>query len=124
MNKVILMGRMVRDPELKRTNSGTAVCTFTVAVNRQKKDDPADFIPCTVWQDTAEFVSKYFSKGQMIAVVGRWQVRTYTDKNGDKKRVDECKVESVYFGGDKKKSADISAEDFDELDETSGDLPF
>ena len=124
MNKVILMGRMTKDPELKYTNNGTAVTSFTVAVNRQKKDDPADFINCVAWKNTAEFVSKYFGRGQMIAVVGRWQTRSYVDKDGHNRTVNECVVDSVYFGGDKKKSADISAEDFEELDEISGEFPF
>ena len=124
MNQVILMGRMARDPELKHTNSGTAVCSFTVAVSRKKKDDPADFINCVAWQNAAEFISKYFGKGQLIAIVGRWQTRNYTDKNGDKKRVDECVVDSVYFGGDMKKTtSEVKAEEFEELDDT-GDLPF
>ena len=121
MNKVILMGRMTKDPELKYTNSGTAVTSFTIAVNRQKKDDPADFINCVAWKNTAEFVSKYFGRGQMIAVVGRWQTRSYVDKEGHNRTVNECVVDSVYFGGDKKKTEDIT--EYEDIEDT-GDLPF
>ena len=122
MNQVILMGRMARDPELKHTNSGTAVCSFTVAVNRKKKDDPADFIDCVAWQNMAEFISKYFGKGQMIAVVGRLQIRGYTDKNGINRREKEVIADNVYFCGDKKKPT--AAEKFEELEETFDELPF
>ena len=121
MNKVILLGRITKDPELKYTNSGTAVTSFTIAVNRQKKDDPADFINCVAWKNTAEFVSKYFGRGQMIAVVGRWQTRSYVDKEGHNRTVNECVVDSVYFGGDKKKTEDIT--EYEDIEDT-GDLPF
>ena len=122
MNKVILLGRLTKDPQLRRTNSGKAVTSFTVAVNRQKKDDPADFIDCVAWENTAEFVSKYFGKGQMIAVSGRLQIRDYTDKDNQKHRVYEVVVDNVYFGGDKaeKKTA---AENFEELEDNER-LPF
>lgn len=105
LNKIILMGRLVADPELKTTQSGVAVCRFKVAVDRpyqKDKEKQADFIPCTAWCNTAEFVSKYFSKGKMIIVEGSLRNSDYTDKNGIKHYSMDVSADNVSFGGDKK----------------------
>ena len=104
LNKVILMGRLVRDPELKTTNSDISVCKFTVAVNRpyqKDKEQQADFINVTAWRGTAEFVSKYFSKGKMIIVEGKLQNNDYTDKDGVKHYSMVVQADNVNFGGSK-----------------------
>lgn len=106
MNKVILMGRLTADPELRMTQSQTAVCRFTVAVdrdfaNKQTGEREADFINCTAWKNTAEFVSKYFSKGKMIAVEGALRNDNYTDNNGVKHYSMNVLVDKVHFCGDK-----------------------
>lgn len=103
MNKAILMGRMTADAELKRTPGsqknpdGTSVCAFTLAVNRRGKDAGADFIDCVAWGKTAEFICKYFSKGQMMNVAGRIQTRTWEDKEGHKRKSTELVIEEVDF---------------------------
>lgn len=105
LNKIILMGRLVADPEIKTTPSGVAVCRFKVAVDRpyqKDKEKQADFIPCTAWRNTAEFVSKYFSKGKMIIVEGSLRNNDYTDKNGIKHYSMDVQADNVSFGGDKK----------------------
>lgn len=108
MNKVILMGRLARDPELQTTPQGTPVCRFTVAVDRRfsGKDGQrqADFISCTAWRQTAEFVAKWFSKGRMIAVVGSLQTRTWDDKDGKKQYATDVIVDEAYFTGSKSDS--------------------
>ena len=96
LNKIILMGRLTRDPELRRTESGTAVCSFSIAVDR-------DFIDIVAWRATAEFVSKYFTKGRMAVVEGRLQIRDWTDKEGGKRRSAEVIADNVYFGDSKPK---------------------
>lgn len=104
LNKIILMGRMVRDPELNQTNSGIAVCKFTVAVNRpyqKDKEKQADFINVTAWRGTAEFVSKYFNKGSIIIVEGKLQNNDYTDKDGVKHYSMQVMADGVNFGGSK-----------------------
>lgn len=101
MNKAILMGRLVKDPELRSTTNGTAVTTFTVAIDRKGKEKVTDFLPCVAWRQTAEFVAKYFTKGRMILVVGEIQTREYTDKAGNKRTVTEIVVDEVSFCGDK-----------------------
>lgn len=104
LNKIILMGRLVADPEIKTTPSGVAVCRFKVAVDRpyqKDKEKQADFIPCTAWRNTAEFVSKYFSKGKMIIAEGSLRNSDYTDKNGVKHYSMDVQVDNVSFGGDK-----------------------
>ena len=104
MNKVILMGRLTRDPELKYTAvNNTAVCTFSLAVPRRVKGE-VDFISCQAWQKTAEFISKYFQKGSMIAVVGRIQTRTWEDNEGKKRYITEVIVDEAYFTGSKSKT--------------------
>lgn len=106
LNKIVLMGRLTRDPELKRTQSGTAVTSFALAVDRdfksQNGEKETDFIDIVAWRNTAEFVSKYFSKGRMAVVEGRLQARGWEDKDGNKRRTAEVIAESIYFGDSKK----------------------
>ena len=131
LNRIIVMGRMTRDPELRRTNSGTAVASFTVAVDRdfksQSGEKETDFIDIVAWRNTAEFVSKYFSKGRMAVVEGRLQLRDWTDKNGNKRRSAEIVADSVYFGDSKRDGGDTAQSEpqsgFSEV-EDDGDLPF
>ena len=111
LNKIILVGRMVRDPELKTTNSGIAVCKFTVAVNRpyqKDKEKQADFINVTAWRGTAEFVSKYFNKGSIIIVEGKLQNNDYTDKEGVKHYSMQVVADNVNFGGSKSDNSSTS----------------
>lgn len=125
MNKIILMGRLTRDPALKQTDSGTAVCSFTLAVDRRGKERVTDFIDCVAWRQTAEFVKKYFVKGQMLALDGRLQLRDWTDSDGHKRRNAEVVVDGVYFTGSKAERTAPAADDVD-LDETDDEdeLPF
>ena len=130
LNKVIVMGRMVRNPELRRTNSGTAVASFTIACDRDFKSDggerEADFIECVAWRNTAEFVSKYFTKGRLAVVSGRLQTRNWTDKEGNKRKATEIVAESVYFGDSKREELQSYAapqESFAELPD-DGEIPF
>lgn len=105
LNEIILMGRLTRDPEIRYTNSGIPVASFTIAVDRDFKKDgesETDFIDITAWRNTAEFVSKHFSKGRMAVVSGRLQIRTWNDKDGNKRRNAEVVAENVYFGDSKK----------------------
>lgn len=107
LNKSVLMGRLTRDPELRRTESGTAVTSFTLAVERDFKDKATgeketDFIDIVAWRNTAEFVSKYFSKGRMAIVEGRLQIRPWTDRDGNKRKSAEIVADNVYFGDSKK----------------------
>ena len=110
MNKVILMGRLTKDPEVRYTQStNTMVTSFTLAVNRrfvkQGEERQADFINIVAWNKTAEFVSKYFSKGQQVGVIGRIQTRNYDNEEGIKHYVTEVIAEEVYFAGEKKEKA-------------------
>ena len=101
LNHIVLMGRLTADPILRRTSSGTAVAEFTLAVDRDYGKDSGketDFITCVAWRGTAEFVSKYFSKGQMAVVSGRLQIRSWEGKDGKKQRSAEVVAENVYFG--------------------------
>ena len=135
LNRIIVMGRMTRDPELRRTNSGTAVASFTVAVDRdfksQSGEKETDFIDVVAWRNTAEFVCKYFSKGRMAVVEGRLQLRDWTDKDGNKRRSAEIVSDSVYFGDSKRDGGDAAQSEpqsepqsgFSEV-EDDGDLPF
>ena len=109
LNHIVIMGRLVRDPELRRTGSGVAVASFRVAVDRDfaPKDGgerKADFIDCVAWRQTGEFVSKYFTKGSMIVVSGRLQIRNWTDKDGNKRTSAEVVVANAYFGDSKRDS--------------------
>ena len=132
LNKIVLMGRLTRDPELRRTQSGTAVASFTLAVDRDYKpqdgERETDFIDIVAWRGTAEFVSKYFSKGRMAVVEGRLQVRDWTDKDGNKRRSTEVIADNVYFGDSKRSESGTPTEtagEFQELpEEEKGELPF
>lgn len=143
LNRIFIQGRLTRDPELRHTQSGTAVASFSVAVDRAFKDKTTgkketDFIDCVAWRHTGEFVQKYFSKGSMAVVVGRLQMRDWTDKDGNKRRSAEIVVEDVYFGGDSHKTSDdtfhaVSGENataggteakFEVLADNDSELPF
>ncbi|MBU5435877.1 single-stranded DNA-binding protein [Pseudoflavonifractor sp. MSJ-37] len=107
LNRIILMGRLTRDPELRHTQTGTAVASFSLAVDRDFKDKQTgekatDFIDIVAWRSTAEFVSRYFTKGRMAVVEGRLQLRDWTDQNGNKRRSAEVVADNVYFGDSKR----------------------
>lgn len=138
LNRIDIMGRMTRDPELRRTNAGKAVASFTVAVDRDFGEKETDFIECVAWGNTAEFISKYFTKGGMIVVSGRLQIRSWNDKDGNKRRTAEVVADNVYFGESKKQethtgfipnesvpaSYSAPAQDFAMLDDDDAQLPF
>ena len=110
LNKIIIMGRLTADPELRRTGTGVAVTSFTLAVerdysSREGGEKETDFIDCVAWRNTGEFVAKHFAKGRMAIVSGRLQIRGYTDKDGNKRRVAEVIADSVYFGESKNSAA-------------------
>ena len=117
LNKIILMGRLTRDPELRRTGTGTAVTSFSLAVDRdfksQSGEKETDFIDIVAWRSTAEFVSKYFTKGRMAVVEGRLQIRDWTDKDGGKRRSAEVIADNVYFGDSKPKEDGAPSADAD-----------
>ena len=120
LNKIIIMGRLTRDPELRRTGSGTAVTSFSLACDRdfksQSGDKETDFIEVVAWKNTAEFVSKYFSKGRMAVVEGRLQIRDWTDKAGNKRTTAEVVADNVYFADSKRsESNDNQKENFNAL---------
>ena len=106
LNKAIIMGRLVADPELKTTGAGTSVCSFTVAVDRrfvkQGEERQTDFIDCVAWRTTAEFLAKYFTKGRMVNVVGSIQKRNWEDKEGNKRQTTELIADEINFCGDKR----------------------
>ena len=109
LNHITIMGRLTRDPELRRTGSGIAVASFTVAVDRdfasrESGERETDFIDCVAWRQTGEFVSKYFTKGSMAVVSGRLQIRSWTDKDGNKRRTAEVVADNVYFGESRRNS--------------------
>ena len=115
LNNIVIMGRLTRDPELRRTGSGVAVASFTLAVDRDfsAKDGgekETDFIDCVAWRQAGEFVSKYFTKGRMACVSGRLQIRNWTDKDGNKRRNAEVIADNVYFA-DSKNAADNGGRD-------------
>lgn len=129
LNKVILMGRICRDLELKHTPNNTPVCAFSLAVDRDRKDangnKVTDFLECTAWSKTAEFMHSYMGKGQLIAVVGAVQTRKWTDKNGNNRVSVEIKVDEAHFAESKKDKTpprSAPADDFSELDDS--DCPF
>ena len=153
LNKVFIMGRLTRDPELRRTQSGTAVTSFSLAVDRdfksQSGEKETDFIDVVAWRSTAEFVAKYFTKGRMAVVEGRLQIRDWKDKDGNNRRSAEVIAENIYFGDSKRDGAGSDfapaygapdrgysspvggyaapmggADHFAEIDEEDGDLPF
>lgn len=133
LNHIVIMGRMTRDPELRRTQSGKAVTSFTLACDRDFKADDgptADFVDVVTWGATAEFVDKYFAKGRMAVVSGRLQIRGWTDKEGDRHRATEIVADRVYFGGpkpDRRGEADDAGfqapSEFAELEDDS-EMPF
>lgn len=131
LNSITLMGRMTKDPELRRTESGLAVTSFSLACERdyapQGGEREIDFIDVVCWRSTAEFVEKYFTKGRMAVVTGRLQIRGWTDKEGNKRRSAEILADHVYFG-DSKRDGDSQEpkSDFTEIanDEEDGNLPF
>ena len=146
MNKVILMGRLTRDPEMRQTPNGVAVCSFSIAVNRRFAKDGqqnADFINCTAWRQQAEFICKYFQKGAMIAVVGNLQSRSWENQEGKRQYATDVVVDEVYFTGSRGDSqgssegyytpsqpkaddgfGDIDAMGFHTMDGSEDDLPF
>ena len=133
LNHICIMGRLTRDPELRRTANGTAVTSFTVAVDRDFTNDDGsrdtDFIDCIAWKTLAETVNRYFAKGRMAVVHGRLQIRSYTDQEGTKRRAAEIVADRVYFGDSKKEGAkpEYNApqpQDFSEVTEEDPDRPF
>ena len=128
MNKVVLMGRLTRDPETRYTQgNNTAVCSFSLAVNRRVKQEgqpDADFINVVAWAKTAEFVGKYFTKGQQVAVIGRIQTRDYDNKEGKKVFVTEVVAEEVYFADSKKEQSNATTSAGFMTVEGDSDLPF
>jgi single-strand DNA-binding protein len=129
LNKVVMMGRLVKNPELRRTGSGVAVTSFTIAVDRdfaekQSGQKETDFVDCVAWRQTGEFVDKYFSKGKMAVVVGRLQFRSWTDKDGNKRKNAEVVVENVYFGDSKTENNNEPVNNFAAIEETDFGLPF
>lgn len=132
MNVVILIGRLTADPELKTTNNGVSVTSFSIAVDREyTKEKQTDFINCVAWRNNAEFISKYFTKGQMIALRGTLQQNNYTDKDGNKRTSYNVVVDSANFCGGKEKNtsldinfSQVNTSDFEEVDMSENDLPF
>ena len=144
LNHITIMGRLVRDPELRRTGNGLPVASFTVAVdrdwpNKETGEKETDFIDCVAWRQTGEFVSKYFTKGSMIVVSGRLQIRPWVDKDGNKRKSAEIVADNVYFGESKKKEetkpvttnywdnpyyVKPAVNDFAMLDDDDAQLPF
>ena len=129
MNNICIIGRLCAQPEIKTTTSGVSVCSVNVAVDRDYKvngEKATDFIPCVFWRGTAEFVGKYFSKGDMIAVVGSLESRKYKDKDGNNRTVWEVKADKVNFCGGKKETSQDNTPTFEDAsDELSDeDLPF
>ena len=136
LNTIVTMGRLTRDPELRYTQNQTPVASFTLAVDRDFSgrdgaEKQTDFIDCVAWRSSAEFISKYFSKGRMAVVAGRLQLRDWTDKDGNKRRSAEVVSDHIYFGDSKKDSGTQSAEpaaygsqQFTELEDEDEDLPF
>lgn len=130
LNHSIIMGRLAGDPELRRTGTGKAVVSFTVACDKPGKDSGASFIPCVAWEKTAEFIDNYFAKGNPIAVEGRIESRQYETKDGQKRTVVELVVSQAHFCGKKEESATTGrtaaapAQDFGYLSGTDTELPF
>ena len=138
LNHIVLMGRLTRDPELRHTGNGTAVASFSLAVDRdfksQSGEKETDFVDIVAWRSTADFVSKFFTKGRMAVVEGRLQLRDWKDKDGNNRRSAEVVAEHVYFGGSKKETGsaapqaaaqDGTAPALEELPECDDDgLPF
>lgn len=125
INKVILMGRLTKDPELRRTGNQTPVCTFSIAVdNGYGENKHTDFINCVAWNKTAEFVSNYFTKGKMIIVIGRISTRSWETQDGKKAYATEVTASEVSFGESKSENPSAAKDDFTPLDEADDDLPW
>lgn len=126
LNHTVLMGRLTRDPELRYTGTQKPVASFTLAVDRDGKDNGCDFIDCVAWNSTAEFVNKYFGKGRMAVVSGKLQIREWTDKDGNKRRSAEVVVRDIYFGDSKRNddSANQNMGDFAPITDDDTQLPF
>lgn len=129
LNHIVIMGRLGKDPELRRTQSGVAVATFNVAVDRDFKDKATgqratDWITCVAWRSTAEFVEKYFAKGSQVLVAGRLQMRDWTDKDGNKRISAEVQAENVYFAGAKIEGGRRELPEFEVMDDDDQDMPF
>lgn len=117
LNRITVMGRLTRDPELRKTNSGLSCANFSLAVERDIADSQTgkretDFIDCVAWRATADFVSKYFQKGSMAVVSGRLQIRAWQDKNGNNRRTAEIVTDNIYFGSSKKDPQGPAASDY------------
>ena len=126
LNKIFIMGRLTRDPELRRTQTGTPVASFSLAVDRDFKDKTTgeratDFIDVVAWRQTAEFVTRYFTKGRMAVVEGRLQIRDWTDKEGNKRRSAEVVADNIYFGDSKKDSQEPPASTGGPVEAAGGD---
>lgn len=137
LNHITAAGRLTKDPELRRTQNGVAVASFTIACDRDIKDacgnKQTDFIDCVAWRNTAEFVDKYFTRGRMVIVSGRLQMREWTDKNGNKRRNAEILAENVYFADSKRAVENTENNetkeaaqtvDFDQVEIDDDELPF
>ena len=145
LNRIVIMGRLTRAPELRYTQNQAAVASFTLAVDRDFGERATDFIDCVAWRQTAEFVSKYFSKGAMAVVAGRLQLRDWTDRDGNKRRSAEVVADSIYFGESRRREDNAEAnyaveermgrfedckavpdayEGFREMTDADGELPF
>lgn len=127
LNRVILMGRLTADPELKQTPNGISVATFSLAVDRNFSSKGAerqtDFINCVAWRQTAEFVSRYFSKGKLMAVEGSLQIRSYTDKNENKRQIAEVVIDQAYFAESKNSSSSSPAPTYQQANDYSAPAP-
>lgn len=128
LNKVILMGRLVAEPELKTTNTGISVTSFSIAVERnyckQGQERETDFINCRAWRNTAEFICKWFTKGQLIALEGSLQTRSYQDRDGNNRYVTEVIVDNTFFTGDKREKGNSSSNNQFEPADIDDDIPF
>lgn len=129
LNHIVIMGRLAKDPELRRTQNGTAVTSFRLAVDRDFKDKQTgeratDWIDCVAWRSTAEFVEKYFAKGSQVLVAGRLQMRNWTDKDGNKRISAEVQAENVYFAGGKAEGGQRELPEFEVMDDDDPNLPF
>lgn len=137
LNQIVIMGRLTRDVELRHTSNGIAVASFSIACDRDRKNEngerDTDFVECVAWRNTAEFVSRFFSKGRMAVVAGRLQIRQWTDKEGNKRRTAEIVADDVYFGDSKPtQTSEYPAivpgmdahQTFTQIDDDDGQLPF
>jgi len=138
LNHIVIMGRLTRDPDRRQTGEGTPVTSFSIACERDFKNSngerQTDFVDCTAWRSTAEFVEKYFRKGSLAVVSGRLQIRDYTDKQGNKRKAAEIVVDNIYFGESKKSSDGSSGGSYEDPtpkgidvgpeEDADGDFPF